>query len=405
MMDKFRMLFQADILLKGEINENERTGIYFVTKNLLEQFKKDKRFEITLIFFFNPIPNDVFVRFKQNEKFKNFPTVRFYRNFEVKGISKTIINPIIKNSDYDFCFSTIGGSLPDIQLPCFGMLHDVIPFLFAEYYEKSARQEENDFYQCSKKHLNRNTYYFCVSNSCKNDYLKFFSEQLNPNHMIVTPIATMRSFVLQPDMGKLSNFFKRYGATKIKSNRYILSLSTIEPRKNIPFTIRCFSEFIDKHHITDLFFVIGGGSWDFISVTIKQSLDYDIEKASATCRDKIIRLGYVADEDVEMLYSHALIFTFISEYEGFGMPPLEAMSCGTPVITSNTSSLPEVVGDAAIIIDPHDAEACINAFENLYFNADLREEYSKKGISRAKMFSWEKTAKVITEKMLQVYTK
>ena len=81
------------------------------------------------------------------------------------------------------------------------------------------------------------------------------------------------------------------------------------------------------------------------------------------------------------------------------MPPLEAMSCGVPVLTSNTSSLPEVVGNFAIMIDPKDKEACINAMKNLYFNEDLREELSKKGLEQAKKFSWDKTVDIIINKI------
>jgi glycosyltransferase involved in cell wall biosynthesis len=77
------------------------------------------------------------------------------------------------------------------------------------------------------------------------------------------------------------------------------------------------------------------------------------------------------------------------------MPPLEAMSCGTPVLTSNTSSIPEVVGDSAIMIDPKDKEACVNAMKDLYFNENLREELSKKGLEQAKKFSWDKTVDII----------
>ena len=108
-------------------------------------------------------------------------------------------------------------------------------------------------------------------------------------------------------------------------------------------------------------------------------------------------MGYVDDEDVNTLYSNSLFFTYISLYEGFGMPPLEAMSCGTPVLTSNTSSLPEVVGDAAIMIEPTDKKACIDAMKNLYFNENLRNELSKKGLEQAKKFSWEKSTKIIID--------
>jgi glycosyltransferase involved in cell wall biosynthesis len=108
-------------------------------------------------------------------------------------------------------------------------------------------------------------------------------------------------------------------------------------------------------------------------------------------REKVIHLGYIDDEDVNILYSNSLFFTYLSQYEGFGIPPLEAMQAGTPVICSNNSSLPEVAGDAAITIGCNDKEACIKAFENLYFNENIRKEHIKKGFERAKQFSWENT--------------
>jgi glycosyltransferase involved in cell wall biosynthesis len=119
-------------------------------------------------------------------------------------------------------------------------------------------------------------------------------------------------------------------------------------------------------------------------------------------QDKIIRLGYIDDEDVNILYSNSLFFPFLSQYEGFGMPPLEAMQAGTPVIASNNSSLPEVVGDAAISIDCDSEEQCIKAFEALYFNDALRNEYIAKGRERAKLFSWEKTVNAMTEVITSV---
>jgi glycosyltransferase involved in cell wall biosynthesis len=108
----------------------------------------------------------------------------------------------------------------------------------------------------------------------------------------------------------------------------------------------------------------------------------------------------VDDADVNVLYSNSLFFAYISKYEGFGMPPLEAMQAGTPVITSNNSSLPEVVGDAAIMIDCESEEQCVKAFETLYYNENLREDYIKKGIERAKLFTWKKTVGKMSEAII-----
>ncbi|RME57156.1 glycosyltransferase family 1 protein, partial [Candidatus Parcubacteria bacterium] len=92
------------------------------------------------------------------------------------------------------------------------------------------------------------------------------------------------------------------------------------------------------------------------------------------------------------LYSGAMMFVYPSFYEGFGLPPLEAMQCGVPVITSNTSSLPEVVGDAGIMVSPSDGDALSHAMYSIYNDASLREEMSQKSLARARLFSWEKCA-------------
>jgi glycosyltransferase involved in cell wall biosynthesis len=145
-----------------------------------------------------------------------------------------------------------------------------------------------------------------------------------------------------------------------------------------------------------LYFFLGGAAWD----SYKGIYTKEINNISDEYKDKIMHLGYVDDGDVNVLYSNSLFFTFISKYEGFGMPPLEAMQAGTPVITSNNSSLPEVVGDAAIMIDCESEEQCIKAFETFYYNEDLRKAYVKKGIERAKLFTWKKTVDTMSEAII-----
>ena len=112
-------------------------------------------------------------------------------------------------------------------------------------------------------------------------------------------------------------------------------------------------------------------------------------------RNKIIITGYVDDIDLSPLYTGALAFVYPSIYEGFGLPPLEAMQCGAPVITSNTSSLPEVVGDAGIMVEPDDVTGLSGAIYKIYSSEFLRENMSKRSRERAKLFSWEKCVEQI----------
>ena len=104
--------------------------------------------------------------------------------------------------------------------------------------------------------------------------------------------------------------------------------------------------------------------------------------------ERIILTGYVADEDLAPFYSGALAFIYVSLYEGFGLPPLEAMQCGTPVITSNRSSLPEVVADAGIMLDPFDEDGACQAILELYRNTALREQMRRRSLERSRQFNW-----------------
>ncbi len=106
-------------------------------------------------------------------------------------------------------------------------------------------------------------------------------------------------------------------------------------------------------------------------------------------KDSIILTGYVADEDLAALYSGALAFVYPSFYEGFGLPPLEAMQCGVPVITSNTSSFPEIVKDAGIMVDPTDTDAICSSILEIYRDPSLRKTMSQKSLERASFFSWD----------------
>ena len=112
-------------------------------------------------------------------------------------------------------------------------------------------------------------------------------------------------------------------------------------------------------------------------------------------------MDWVAENDLPHYYSNASLLAYPSLYEGFGLPVLEAMACGCPVITSNTSSLPEVVGDAAIMVDPYDVDALAKAMREVLTNAGLRKTMIERGLAQAKKFSWEKTA----EETLEVYEK
>ncbi len=167
---------------------------------------------------------------------------------------------------------------------------------------------------------------------------------------------------------------------------YILYLGTLEPRKNVSVLIKAFSAVSKK--FSGLKLVIAGSKgWKSENV-YKLVNELGLE-------NKVIFTGYVDEEDKPVLYSCAEIFVFPSLYEGFGIPPLEAMACGAPVISSNTSSLPEVIGDAGVQVDPVNEEQLTYEIEMLMGDSGARETLSRNGIIQAGKFDWRDSARTI----------
>jgi glycosyltransferase involved in cell wall biosynthesis len=185
---------------------------------------------------------------------------------------------------------------------------------------------------------------------------------------------------------KIEEIKKKY---RIRDD-YILFVGVIEPRKNIVSILEALSILKQTGKLRGKKLVVAGRKgWLFKEI---------FERVQAlNLEDDVAFTGFVEEEDLPALYGGALFFVYPSRYEGFGLPVLEAMGCGTPVITSKVSSLPEVAGDAAILVDPMDVEELAWRMEMLCENRDLREELSKKGVERARLFSWEKTARETLE--------
>lgn len=171
---------------------------------------------------------------------------------------------------------------------------------------------------------------------------------------------------------------------------FILSVGTMQPRKNFGRIVTSLARLRENGH--DLHLVIAGGQGWLSDPFHEQLRDSGIG-------DFVHLVGYVADEDLPALYSAARVFAFPSLYEGFGFPVLEAMACGVPVVTSNLSSLPEVAGDAALLIDPYDSAALADALERLVVDNELRRQLVLAGHAQAGRFTWARTAR----ELLQVY--
>jgi glycosyltransferase involved in cell wall biosynthesis len=201
----------------------------------------------------------------------------------------------------------------------------------------------------------------------------------------ITPYGNPIGLSQSPDNG--IDIKKKYGIKK----EFIFSLGRLNMRKNLKNLISAYTELRQKENL-DLNLVIAGKK-DYLSeetlMEVKKS-GYDNE---------IIMTGYIPQEELPLFYQTAEIFVYPSFFEGFGLPPLEAMAWGCPVITSNVSSLPEVVGDAALLIDPYQTREIKDAMKRVLSDSGLKHRLQEAGKQRAKMFTWEKTAK----KTLKIY--
>jgi glycosyltransferase involved in cell wall biosynthesis len=218
-----------------------------------------------------------------------------------------------------------------------------------------------------------------ISESTKEDIIQFLKYPDEKIHVIYNGYDPAKYFVAD-DNSDL--FFKKYGFKK-----YFLAVGPNYPHKNFEFLLNAYQQLsIDERNVYPL--IIAGGKEPYLT-SVKQLIQH------LGLQKNVHYIGYVPEELMPAMYREAFALIFPSLYEGFGMPPLEAMACGCPVIASNTSSLPEVCGDGALYIDPTDQSSLLTAMESLISNQLLYNELKEKGLKQASKFSWEKTASAL----------
>jgi glycosyltransferase involved in cell wall biosynthesis len=264
-------------------------------------------------------------------------------------------------------------------------VYDLIPLRCPHWFEEWLLTMMRRIYGS----LGPEDWALAISEATKADLCEF--QRIDPARVFVTPLAAdPELFYPCTDVERQAAVRRRYG---IPEAPYFLSLNTLEPRKNMDHAIRAFVHLVKQEHLDDLCFVLVG-AWGWHYERILEAVT-----DAGGVRDRIILTGYVADEDLAALYSGALGFVYPSLYEGFGLPPLEAMQCGVPVITSNTSSLPEVVGDAGILLGSSDLAGLSHALLQLHDSAEVRGQMAERSLARARLFSWDRCV----QQTLQAY--
>ena len=218
-----------------------------------------------------------------------------------------------------------------------------------------------------------------VSEATKRDLVELFG--LPPQRITVVYNGVDESFSLCPPQAAAE-----HRADNSQPARYILHLGTLEPRKNLARLVQAFAR-VRAHSAGDppLKLVLAGGKgWSYDAIFT------EVERLGLT--EDVLFPGYIDDRALADWYRGAAVFVYPSLMEGFGLPVLEAMACGAPVVTSNISSLPEVAGDAALLVDPYNVEALADALLGLLDNDALAAELRARGLKQAARFSWSRTA-------------
>ena len=387
---KIKLLYDGTVLRLAQTNKSAKRGIYYVSLCLLKQFLKDDRFDVTLLYSTSCAGMDWY---KNDPDLKNLKSICTHFALGQGANNRLIPNKNFNPQEYDVYFNPAhnGKFFYPSLMHCY-ILHDAMPMFDNGWFPHDFTKVFYDFYH----DLPPYTHYFAVSESSKRDFLEYF-DNMSDNYISVAPNSSAQEFKPLNAPAQLQKVFDKYETGLSADAKYTFYMGAVDDkRKNLVGSVKYFIDFIEQNNVTDLYFLLGGNGKEKLVDGLKRYLGDRYEKYA----QYIIPLGYVDNEDVNILYSHSLFFTFLSLYEGFGMPPLEAMMSGTPVICANNSSLPEVVGDAALLVDENDEEQVLNAFKTLYFDEDKRNDLIKKGIEQAKNFSWDKTYKIISNTII-----
>lgn len=253
-------------------------------------------------------------------------------------------------------------------------VYDLSFMLFPDYHVRGM----HSFVRETRRSAEKADGLIAISEHTKRDMIEHLG--IPAERIRVTLLAADERYRVINDRKSVADVSAQYGIDR----EYILYTGTLEPRKNVPTLIRAFYQLKQEAKIPHRLVLAGKKGWLF------ESIFSEVEKLGLT--NEVIFTGYVPDDDLPSLYNGASLFVYPSFYEGFGLPPLEAMACGCPVVAANISSLPEVVGDAGVLVDPNRSDDLAEAMIKVLRDYELSACMSNRGIARAATFSWERCA-------------
>ncbi len=358
--ERYRIALNAHLLnLRGNYRS---AGINWYIYHLLKEFESHDEFDFT-VFLNDPLAREHLrnLHLIRSRLPTHHPTVRiFWEQF---------IQPVALRASRANLLHALAFAGPKrIDIPWIVTIYDLSFMKFPRSFNLANRTYLTYAVRDSLRRADRA---IAISESTKRDLVHYFgvqSDQVRVIYCGVDPIFT-------PARDSV-DIRAKYALPE----KFLLFLGTIEPRKNIARLIRAFALAKREAKLPHRLIMVGAYGWKYAEVNRAAT-------AAGVAAD-VIFVGYAPQEEIAQWYRAADLFVYPSLYEGFGMPPLEAMACGTPVVTSNASSLPEVVGDAALMVPPEDERALADAIIRAVTDRTLREAMAARGIAQARKFSW-----------------
>lgn len=263
------------------------------------------------------------------------------------------------------------------NIPTVDVIHDINFEHFPEHVPMLARHHYRYYFP---RYARKSTQIITVSEFTKQDVVQKY--KVNPDKIDVAwnGVSSMFTPCCTEEIVETR---KKYSS----GQPYFLYVGSLHPRKNLRNLMKAFEIFKKQQPFTYKLVIAGQAYWG----------NEEMEKIykSLNCKEDIVFTGRIDNETLRQLYGSAYALTYVSLFEGFGLPIVEAMNCDVPVICSNTTSMPEVGGDAVILVDPESPDSIAKAMSNLYNDEGLRKDLIEKGRQRRKMFSWDKTAEIV----------
>lgn len=362
-----KVLFDGKLLCNELTNDHNRSGIYVVAKNSLEQLYISKKYSIVIY-----IEEDKVVDVRHALSILGYPEI------EIRTRDQND-SAVIRYGDIDIFFSPADPPVPEIEklkhIKKWVILYDVASMVL-----ESSETHVSPFVSNLLQNISANDFYICISEFTKKEFLRL-APKIDPEKMTVIPLAASDLFYVCNDLQRIQQIRTKYGVKA--DQKYVLSVCTLGPRKNLLAAVRCFIRFLEETGANDIVFLLVGGNMDNFRELLTTNITH-----YGKYKDKILLAGYAEDEDLAPLYSGALFGIYLSVYEGFGLPILEAMKCGCPIVASNVTSMPEVTGSAGLSVDPRSDKEITEAYKLYYSNAALRNQKKSMGIKRSESFSW-----------------